>query len=254
MCTLALYFRVVDQCPVIIAANRDEHYDRPSVPVNLWSTEPKILAGKDLMAGGTWLGVNEHGLVVGILNRRPNGAPDSLTPTRSRGLFCLDLLRLESAADACLFLNRHRETYQPFTVVFGDSREAWVACNIRQKIETHRLDEGLHVYGSAAPFAERSEKVDRAHLQFARVAARLGASCRDKSFWVRSLSTVLADHSLGNGSADPKEAICVHGDLSGTVSSTIIFFSQAEQRFYTFNCPGPPCRGSFAEPLMLNVR
>lgn len=245
---------MVEQCPVIVAANRDEHYDRPSAPLDLWSTEPNILAGKDLLAGGTWLGGNEHGLLVGILNRRPNGVPDSLTPTRSRGLLCLDLLRLESAADACVFLNRHQETYQPFTVIFADSREARVAYNIRQQLETHRLAEGLHVYGSAAPFSERSEKVDRAHLQFARVAAGLGSNCRDKSAWVRSLRMVLADHSLGNGSTDPKEAICVHGDLSGTVSSTIIFFSQAEQRFYAFNCPTPPCRGSFAEPLTLNVR
>lgn len=245
---------MVDPCPLIVAANRDEHYDRPSAPLDLWSTEPKILAGKDLLAGGTWLGINEHGLLVGILNRRANGEAESPTPTRSRGLLCLDLLTLRSTADACLFLNRHQEIYQPFTVVFADTREAWISYNIRRDIKTHRLDEGLHVYGSAAPFAERSQKVDRAQLRFAQVAAGLGSNCRDKSAWVRSLRPVLSDHSLGNGSTDPKEAICVHGDLSGTVSSTILFFSQTEERFYAFNCPGPPCRGSFAEPLTLNVR
>ena len=245
---------MVDECPVIVAANRDEHYDRPSAPPGLWSTEPNILAGRDLLAGGTWLGVNAHGLLVGILNRRLNGKPDSLTPTRSRGLFCLDLLGLESAADACAFVNRHQETYQPFTVVFADCREAWVAYNTRREIETHRLDEGLHVYTSATPFAEPSEKVDRAHLQFAQVVTGLGSSCGDKSSWVRSLSMVLADHSLGNGSNDPRDAICVHGEVSGTVSSTIIFFSQAGQRFHVFNCAGSPCLGSFAEPLTLNVR
>ncbi len=245
---------MVDRYPVIVAANRDEHYDRPSAPPGLWSTEPNILAGKDLLAGGTWLGVNEHGLLVGILNRRLNSEPDPLTQTRSRGLLCLDLLSFKSAADAHAFVNRHQEPYQPFTVVFVDPKEAWIATNVRRQIKTHKLAEGLHVYSSAAEFAVRSEKVDRAHVQFARVFEELRSNCSDKSVWVRSLRTVLCDHTLGNGSNDPRDAICVHGDVAGTVSSTIIFHDQPQQRLYTFNCLGPPCRGSFAEAPMLNVR
>ena len=254
MCTLALYFRMVDRYPVIVAANRDEHYDRPSTPPVLWSTEPGILAGKDLLAGGTWLGVNEHGLLVGILNRRANSEADPLSRTRSRGLLCLDLLKLKSAADAHAFVTRHTEAYQPFTIVFVDPNEAWIAYNVQRRIQTHRLEEGLHVYSSAAELSVRSEKIDRAHEQFARVFEELQSNCNDKSVWVRSLRTVLGDHTLGNGSNDPRDAICVHGDVSGTVSSTIIFHDQLEQRLYTFNCPGTPCRGAFGEALVLNVR
>ncbi len=245
---------MVDRYPVIVAANRDEHYDRPSAPPALWSTEPEILAGKDLLAGGTWLGVNEHGLLVGILNRRSNGEPDSHTQTRSRGLLCLDLLRLKSAADAHAFMNRHEQAYQPFTVVFVDPKEAWIAYNIRRQIKTHKLEKGLHVYSSAADLSVRSEKVDRAHMQFSRVFDELGSTCSDKSVWVRSLRTILGDHALGNGSKEPRDAICVHGDVAGTVSSTIIFHDQSERCLYTFNCPGPPCQECFAEALKLNVR
>ena len=245
---------MVDRYPVIVAANRDEHYDRPSAPPALWSTEPEILAGKDLLAGGTWLGVNEHGLLVGILNRRSNGEPDSHTQTRSRGLLCLDLLRLKSAADAHAFMNRHEQAYQPFTVVFVDPKEAWIAYNVRRRIKTHKLERGLHVYSSAADLSVRSEKVDRAHMQFSRVFDELGSTCSDKSVWVRSLRTILGDHALGNGSKEPRDAICVHGDVAGTVSSTIIFHDQSERCLYTFNCPGPPCQECFAEALTLNVR
>src|SRR5215510_9299629 len=142
---------MLDRYPVIIAANRDEHFDRPTAPSALWSTNPKILAGKDLLAGGTWLGVNEHGLVVGILNRRSSGGPDPINKTRSRGLFCLDLLSLKSAANARVFV---------------DPSEAWIAYNVGQQIKAHKLDKGLHVYSSAAEFAAPSEKVDRAHAQF----------------------------------------------------------------------------------------
>jgi uncharacterized protein with NRDE domain len=247
---------MIKDFPVLVAANRDEHYDRPSAAPHLWSTKPNILAGKDLLAGGTWLGINEHGLLVGILNRRSNGEPDPLlkSHSRSRGLLCLDILSFKSAAAACGFINRHEEVYQPFTVVFVDPSEAWIAYNNRQKIETRKLDEGLHVYSSAVDFAVRSEKVDRAHVRFAGIVEVLPSTCSDKSVWVRSLHTVLGDHALGNGSTDPRDALCVHGDVSGTVSSTIIFYSQPEQHFYTFNCPGPPCRESFGEALRLNVR
>jgi uncharacterized protein with NRDE domain len=253
---LALYFRTIEDFPVLVAANRDEHHDRPSAAPYLWFTKPSVVAGKDLLAGGTWLGVNEHGLLVGILNRRSNGDTDSLLKShaRSRGLLCLDLLSFKSTAAACAFIDRHEETYQPFTVVFADASEAWLAHNIRQKIETRKLDEGLHVYSSAADFAVRSEKVDRAHVRFAGIVEGLPSNCSDKTAWVQALRTVLGDHTLGNGSTDPREAICVHGDGAGTVSSTIIFYSQPEQRFYTFNCPGPPCRESFGDALRLNVR
>jgi uncharacterized protein with NRDE domain len=247
---------MLEDFPMLVAANRDEHYDRPSAGPHLWSTKPRVLAGKDLSASGTWLGVNEHGLLVGILNRRSNGEPDPLLKShaRSRGLLCLDILGFRSAAAACEFINRHEEIYQPFTVVFADPSEAWIAHNSRKKIETLKLDEGLHVYSSAADFAVRSEKVDRAHVRFAGIVEGSPSNCNDKAAWVRALHTVLGDHTLGNGSTDPRDAICVHGDIAGTVSSTIVFYFQPEQRFYTFNCSGPPCRESFGEALRLDVR
>jgi uncharacterized protein with NRDE domain len=256
MCTLALYFRMIKDFPLLVAANRDEHYDRPSAAPHLWSVKPSILAGKDLLAGGTWLGVNEHGVLVGILNRRSNGEPEPLLKghARSRGLLCLELLSFKSAAAACAFINRHEEIYQPFTVVFADPGEAWIAHNSRHGIETLKLDAGLHVYSNAADFAVRSEKIDRAHVRFASIVKGLPSGCNDKAAWVGALHTVLGDHTLGNGSTDPRDAICVHGDVAGTVSSTIIFYSQPQQRFYASNCPGPPCRESFGETLRLDVR
>src|SRR5262245_7238326 len=244
---------MVDRYPVIIAANRDEHFDRPTAPPSLWSTEPKILAGRDLLAGGTWLGVNEHGLLVGILNRRSSGGVDLLVQTRSRGLLCLDLLSLKSAANAHAFVDRHQEPYQPFTVVFVDPSEAWIAYNVGQQIKAHKLDAGLHVHSSAAELAVRSEKVDRAHVQFARVLEEVRANYSDKAAWVRSLRRVLGDHTQGNGSNDARDAICVHGDLAGTVSSTIIFLDRLEQRFHVFNSSGPACQSSFAEALLLDI-
>jgi uncharacterized protein with NRDE domain len=74
--------------PLVVAANRDEAYDRPSAPPA--EIEPGIIDGKDLLGGGTWLGFNRHGLFVAVTNRStPPRAPDSL----SRGLLALESLR-----------------------------------------------------------------------------------------------------------------------------------------------------------------
>lgn len=73
---------------LVVAANRDEFLGRPSVPPS--EIEPGIVAGRDLEAGGTWLGVNRHGLFVAVTNRKtPTRTPEA----RSRGLLALEALR-----------------------------------------------------------------------------------------------------------------------------------------------------------------
>lgn len=254
MCTLALYFRVFDGYPLIVAANRDEHYDRPSVAPHLWPTRPAVFAGKDLLAGGTWFGVNEHGLIAGILNRRPSREQASPAPTRSRGLLCLELLGLKTAPEASDFIRSHKERYQPFTLVFADLEQAWVASDIRQEIAAVRLSEGLHVLSNTGDFNAQSEKVSRAYRRFAQLGDALRSEFPDLSRWPSAFTAVLADHTVGNSAEDPKDAICVHAGLFGTVSSTLAVYSRADRQFKTFFCPGAPCQHSFGDAVALDVR
>ena len=72
----------------VVAANRDESLGRPAAPPA--EVEPGIVAGRDLEAGGTWLGVNRHGLFVAVTNR---GQPARTPESRSRGLLALEALR-----------------------------------------------------------------------------------------------------------------------------------------------------------------
>src|SRR5579872_5613581 len=85
MCTLAIYFKALADYPVIVAANRDEYLARPALPPTTLAEIPHIVGGKDLRASGTWLGINEHGMVAGLLNRR-NGTLENDSELRSRGL------------------------------------------------------------------------------------------------------------------------------------------------------------------------
>jgi uncharacterized protein with NRDE domain len=252
MCTLALYFGLLDNAPLLVAANRDEHYDRASAEPSLFDALPRILAGRDLRAGGTWLGVNEFGLAVGILNRRVNGAPVPQASIRSRGLLCMDLLAHHSATGAAAFIEAHDALYNPFTVMVADRGNAFAAYNHGAKIATRRLAVGLHVFSSAAEGDIGSPKAVRAHDKFAAALPDHGASVAPAS-WIASLKKVLADHDLEIGSNDPGDAICVHRQDSGTVSSSIVVLSDANSRFEMFHCPGPPCQNDFNSALLLDV-
>ena len=178
VCTLAIYFRMLPDYPLVVAANRDEQYDRPSAPPQRLDTVPTIIAGRDLRAGGTWLGINRHGLLAAMLNRRISGGHVAAPDARSRGLLCMDLLARRSVADADSWLGNHHAFYNPFTALVADRSEASVSYNAGKKIVTERLKPGLHVFSSAADFDLRSSKADRAYSLFGALASAFAQSER----------------------------------------------------------------------------
>ena len=142
MCTLAIYFRATRDCPVVIAANRDEFLERPAGDPTTLHENPHLVGGKDLKAGGTWLGISEHGIVAGLLNRRAaenGGNPDA----RSRGLLCLDALRRRTAREAAEFASRERGLdYDPFNLLMVSRTEAFVAYNRGASMKSSRSSRG----------------------------------------------------------------------------------------------------------------
>ena len=253
VCTLAIYFRMLPQYPLLVAANRDEQYDRPSSPPQLIGNEPQIVAGRDLRAGGTWLGINQHGVVAAILNRRVNSRNVSFPDARSRGLLCMDLLGQRSAAQAESFIHEHQGSYNPFTALVADLESIHVAYNVGRKILAQRLGDGLHVFSSAADFDLHSAKADRAYALFGRVGEKLRQDGPELDV-IAELRSALSDHSLPAGSTDAGDAICVHRDGSGTVSSSIVTVASADGRSETFYCPGAPCRNHFGKAIPLELR
>jgi len=254
VCTLAIYFRVLPDYPLVVAANRDEHYDRPSAPPGLLENRPKIIAGRDLRAGGTWLGVNEHGVLAAMLNRRVNSHNVPFPGARSRGLLCMDLLARRSAAEAEFFICGHQASYNPFTALVADRHNAQVAYNVGQRIMTQKLEPGLHVFSSAAEFDLHSAKADRAYRLFGEIGKDLRENDGGNTEAIAALRSVLGDHSLPDGSTDPGDAMCVHRDSSGTVSSSIVVFTPSKSRFQCFHCAGAPCRNFFGDAIELVIR
>lgn len=250
MCILALYFRQLRSDPLIVAANRDEFYDRPSAPPQVLRHGPLIVGGKDLRAGGTWLGVNECGLVVGILNRRTAG--DNIGDDfRSRGLLCLDLLEAKDPAEACARLRAEKGSgYRPFNLLLAGPEEAYAAYNLEGKIVVLALSPGLHVLGNGAIDQTPPHKITHARAVFSAVTKQPFS----EESYTSALKTALSDHSVPETSRDARDSICVHGQGRGTVSSTLIFYDARTKEFRMSYAPGPPCREDHRFPMTVAVR
>ena len=144
MCTVVILRRPGHEWPLILAANRDEMRDRPwRPPGRHWPDRPEVVAGLDELAGGTWLGLNDHGLVASILNRRGTLGPAA--GKRSRGELVLDALDHADAADAVRALGAlDPVAYRPFNMVVADDRDAfWLKSVGEGRVQIAPLPVGL---------------------------------------------------------------------------------------------------------------
>jgi hypothetical protein len=144
MCTIVILRRPDAEWPVLIAANRDEMRDRPwEKPGRHWPDRPDIVAGHDLLAGGSWLGLNDTGVVASILNR--HGTLGPATGKRSRGELVLDALDYPDANEAArAFAGLDPIAYRPFNMLLADDRDAfWLKSTGVGRIAVEPLPEGL---------------------------------------------------------------------------------------------------------------
>lgn len=252
VCTLAIYFQASDDFPVVVAANRDEFYERPASPPVQLTGDSWIVAGQDLVAGGTWLGINGHGMVAGVVNRRSSAPPD---PTRrSRGQLCMDVLRSASATAARLHVENDPGTlYNPFNLLIASPQTASVIGNLSGSMSSTPLTPGLHLLTNLelndfeCPRIAKSYALfdaARQHLRADRIAALLPA-----------LRAILSDHStpLDPRSDGPPNNLCVHTERFGTRSSSILVYSAPEARFRFWHANGPPCQVDYAEVALPTI-
>lgn len=138
MCLILVAWQAHSRYPLVVAANRDEFFARPTAFAAPWADAPQVIAGRDLEAGGTWLGMAEGGRFAAVTNVREPGRPPG---QRSRGQLTADFLSGDMpAADYAAAIDG--TAYSGFNLLLGDGRELWYACN---RIETpRRLEPGIH--------------------------------------------------------------------------------------------------------------
>jgi uncharacterized protein with NRDE domain len=130
MCLILLVWRVHPDFPCVLAANRDEFHDRPSTSAAWWPGSTGILAGRDLKAGGTWLGVARDGRFAALTNFRDGRATRADAP--SRGDLVTDVLeRGRSVTDTLDHLRRVGASYNAFNMIFSDGERLGVFESVR---------------------------------------------------------------------------------------------------------------------------
>ncbi|WP_299011240.1 NRDE family protein [uncultured Shewanella sp.] len=140
MCILFVALKVLPDFPLIICANRDESHARQTQKAHFWAPENTLLAGRDLVAGGTWLGVNKSGNVAAITNIRMLGA--NTKNKKSRGELPVFALTQPNFPLSSSWLKENSNKYQPFNLLYGNEHSLHCYNSQTQKCST--LPPGFH--------------------------------------------------------------------------------------------------------------
>ena len=258
MCLLVFAWQPEAEHPLVVAANRDERLDRPACSLCvLRDRAPRILGGRDELAGGTWLATNENGVVVGLTNSPSPGGRD--TTKRSRGELPLIVAAAPAAADGVASLCRMVEPgqYNPAWLLAGDRKSLfYVELAADRAPVVRQLAPGVHVLENVA-LDQPSLKVDRVRSRLA-VARTAGGSLPD------ALLHVLTDHTLPPGAGNDSMvggdvirrtatlACCVHTDDYGTRSAAMVVVPEAAEAMpEMLVADGPPCTTPFVDATSL---
>ncbi len=227
MCVLAIQYRAARDAPILVAQNREEFFDRPTQAPKIQSGKPRVICGIDRKAGGTWMGVNQHGLVVCASNR-----PKAFLPPepRSRGLLCRELLDFSNAKDAADHAAKELATgkYAGANYVCVDAKRGAVVYG-GNTVEIIELTRGLHVLTNGDlddPRDERQELVRR-QLTLQKLDSAVAF-------------LAVASRTFSRATDGGRRGIVFTGGDYGTVSSTLLALPKKTQNSILQYAPGPP--------------
>jgi len=228
MCLLAILYQSVPDAPLLLAANREEFFDRPFDPPCVLPGPPRILAGIDLRAGGTWLGVNQFGLIVAITNRQMANPP---ADARSRGQLCRDLLLCSNAEVAASLATAELTSgrYAGANYVVADANSGYLLEHADEFAKTS-LSAGLHLVTNGQPNDPWDPRQSLARELFAATPIR---SADDFINTARQVCAHGPEDATGR-------TIVVQMAQRGTVSSTLMALTtDPAQSVYEFAAGAP---------------
>jgi hypothetical protein len=225
---LALLYRVAKNTPILLAANREESFARPTQYPKIQSGNPRIVCGTDRLASGTWLGVNQFGLVVTVTNRARTRAP---VEPRSRGLLCRDLLDVRTAREAAETARKELSTgrYAGANYLCADGKYAAVVYG-GARVEVVELGPGLHILSSG----NLNDPNDERHAFIRRMLTLHTLDSAVTFLAVASRAFSRKPDSEG------RRGVVLTGGEFGTVSSTLLSLPRKIQQSIYQYCDGPP--------------
>lgn len=242
MCLLGIALRQFDDWPILVLANREEAYSRPSAGPQVFPRQgdrPAWMGGVDLTAGGTWLGVNEFGLLIAVTNRKKS-APPANPP--SRGILCRSLLASADAPGAIAeaLCELEGNSYAGCNLLIADCSSAFVVEAGDVLIST-RLENGLHLIANGALNAADDLRIQRARRELSDDIPP------DTDTWFREAMRVCRLRAEGT-----EPPILLAGADHGTVSSTVLGIASHLEHSRFWYSPGPPDKTPYGDctPLL----
>lgn len=245
MCLILLAYKIHPDYTLALAANRDEFYARPTSRADFWEDAPRILAGKDLKEGGTWLGVDRSGRFAAVSNYRDPGSDKA--DALSRGHLVSDFLRgQQTPADYLDKLPLKGEEYRGFNLLVGDRQELGYYSN-RSKA-ARMLAPGL--YGVSNHLLDTPwPKIQRGKKRLSELLARNRAVDPEAILEILGDRTIADDEQLpdtGVGLAMERilSPIFITSPHYGTRSSTVLLIDRDEQVSFIERSFDPPSNRS----------
>ncbi|MBW1777609.1 MAG: NRDE family protein [Deltaproteobacteria bacterium] len=239
MCLLLFAYNAHPKYKLILAANRDEFYDRPAAPARFWEDAPGILAGRDLRLGGTWLGVTREGRLAAVTNYRDPGT--FRNAAKSRGILVAEFLKGKASADAYLQrVEKDRDAYNPFNLIAGDADALFWLSNRAEGVR--RISPGIH--GLSNRLLDTPWPKVRRGIRLFADALETGETQLEKRLFSLLTDTVtpsdaeLPDTGVGLDWERILSSIFIQSPAYGTRSSTVVLMGYggrivfAEQTFH----------------------
>jgi uncharacterized protein with NRDE domain len=247
MCLILFSYKLHSNYPLVIAANRDEFYQRPTAAAHFWPQAPDLLAGKDLQAGGSWMGVTRSGRFAAVTNYRDPGQNGHYP--KSRGSLVADyLIGNEQAPQYLAGIDRCHSDFAGFSLLLGTTSQLFYYSNQQRSI----LELTPGNYGlSNGHLNEAWPKVVDGKQQLQQILQTEVTHSK--------LFTLLGDRTLAADSALPNTGVAVDMEKAlsakfiqvagyGTRSSTVITVDQRQQLLFseqTFDDRGQPAGSCF---------
>ncbi|PLY01318.1 MAG: hypothetical protein C0622_07485 [Desulfuromonas sp.] len=222
MCLILFAYKYHPDYPLVIAANRDEYFQRPTAAVHWWDTHPGLLAGRDLQGNGTWMGITRSGHLAAVTNIR-HGKPE-VGNHLSRGILPLDFLtNTPPVADFQHRLTDTSSLYRGYNLLFGSIGNLRHYSNDRQTLT--EIEPGIHGLSNADlntpwPKVARGKKLlEQALSKDQPQVEELIQLLEDKH---PASDSELPDTGVGIELERLLSPICITGERYGTRSSTLI--------------------------------
>jgi len=229
MCLILIAYHLHPRYPLILAANRDEFYQRPSAAAAFWPDIPQILAGRDLVHQGTWLGISRSGRFAALTNYRDPHAARRNAP--SRGELVSGFLRSEIGAEDYLErLRADAPAYNGYNLLFGDLDGLYWFSN--KSAKAVKLAPGIH--GLSNHLLDTPwQKVVRGKKSLANVVGNADFS-REDLFAILADRTqaddeLLPDTGVGLARKRMLSSIFITSERYGTRSSTVLLIDSNRQ-------------------------